>query len=102
MKFLYRVLEDEKTYGPIPTSISFIVSLFLITIQIQFEKIIDVAFGNRTRGRRIVGADGSAELWRPKKHFHLTGKGLKHIKNGNRTESKTVDTLSLYLYLLPT
>ena len=29
------------------------------------EKIIDVMLGIRTRGRRMVGADETTELWRP-------------------------------------
>ena len=38
---------------------------FLITISIQIEKSIDGVLGIRTRGRRMVGADKTTELWRP-------------------------------------
>ena len=38
---------------------------FLDTISIQIEKSIDGVLGNRTRGRRMVGADETTELWRP-------------------------------------
>ena len=38
---------------------------FLSTIQILIEKSVDVVLGNRTWGRRIVGAEGVTELWRP-------------------------------------
>ena len=39
---------------------------FLITISIiQIEKSVDGVHGIRTRGRRMVGADETMELWRP-------------------------------------
>ena len=39
---------------------------FLATISIiQIEKSIDGVLGIRTRGRRMVGADETTELWRP-------------------------------------
>ena len=39
---------------------------FLITISIiQIEKSVDGVLGIRTRGRRMVGADETTELWRP-------------------------------------
>ena len=38
---------------------------FLITISIQIEKSIDGVLGIRTRGRRMVGADETTELWQP-------------------------------------
>ena len=38
---------------------------FLITISIQIEKSIDGVLGIRTRGRSMVGADKTKELWRP-------------------------------------
>ena len=39
---------------------------FLDTISIiQIEKSEDGVLGNRTRGRRMVGADETMELWRP-------------------------------------
>ena len=37
---------------------------FLITTSI-IEKSIDCVLGIRTRGRRMVGADETTELWRP-------------------------------------
>ena len=41
---------------------------FLITISIkQIEKRVDGVLGIRTRGRRMVGADETMELWRPPK-----------------------------------
>ena len=38
---------------------------FLVTISMQIEKCIDGVLEIRTRGRRIVGADETTELWRP-------------------------------------
>ena len=39
---------------------------FLDTISIiQIEKSIDGVLGIRTRGRRMIGADETTELWRP-------------------------------------
>ena len=38
---------------------------FRVTISIQIEKSIDGVLGIRTRGRRIIGADETTELWRP-------------------------------------
>ena len=36
-------------------------------IQLQIDESVDVVLGIQTRGRRIVGIDGSTELWRPPK-----------------------------------
>ena len=38
---------------------------FHITIQLQIEESIDGVLGIQTRGRRMVGADETTELWRP-------------------------------------
>ena len=39
---------------------------FLITIQFQIDKSVDIVLGNRTQGRRMVSADGTTELgWPP-------------------------------------
>ena len=38
---------------------------FLVTISIQTEKSIDGVLGIRIRGRRMVVADETTELWRP-------------------------------------
>ena len=38
---------------------------FLVPISTQIEKSIDGVLGIRTRGRRMVGADETTELWRP-------------------------------------
>ena len=38
-----------------------------LTISIQIEKSMDGVLGIRTRGRRMVGADETTELWRPPK-----------------------------------
>ena len=39
---------------------------FLDTISIiQIEKSVDEVLGIQTRGRRMVGADETTELWRP-------------------------------------
>ena len=38
---------------------------FHITIQLQIEKSVDGVLGIWTRGRRMVGADETTELWRP-------------------------------------
>ena len=43
---------------------------FLVTISI--EKSIDGVLGIRTRGRRMVGADETTELWRPPKNKYFT------------------------------
>ena len=52
--------------GPIPASFCFYFRYFLDTIStIQIEKSIDGVLGIRTQGRRMVGADKTAELWRP-------------------------------------
>ena len=40
---------------------------FPITISIQIEKSEDGVLGIRTRGRMMVGADETTELWRPPK-----------------------------------
>ena len=53
--------------GPIPASFCFYFRSFLVTISIQTEKSIDGVLGIRTRGRRMVGADETTELWRPQK-----------------------------------
>ena len=37
-----------------------------------FKKSVDGVLGIRTRGRRLVGADETMELWRPTKLFSLT------------------------------
>ena len=36
-----------------------------MTIQLQIAKSIDGVLGIRTRGRIMVGADKTLELWRP-------------------------------------
>ena len=54
-------------YGPIPASFFVYFHSFHITNQLQIEKSIDGVLGIRTRGRRIVGADETTELWRPPK-----------------------------------
>ena len=36
---------------------------FLVTISIQIEKSMEGVLGIRTRGRRMVGADKTTELW---------------------------------------
>ena len=38
---------------------------FLVTIPIQIEKSINGVLGIPTRGRRMVGADETTELWWP-------------------------------------
>ena len=44
----------------------FIFRSFLVTISIiQIEKRVDGVLGIRTRGRRMVDADETTELWRP-------------------------------------
>ena len=50
--------------GPIPASFVYFRS-FLVTISIQIEKSIDGVLGIQTRGRWMVGADETTELWRP-------------------------------------
>ena len=53
-----------KKNGPIPASFVYFRS-FLVTISLQIEKSIDGVLGIQTRGRRMVGADKTTELWRP-------------------------------------
>ena len=38
---------------------------FHTTNQLQIEKSVDGVLGIRTRGRNMVGADETTELWRP-------------------------------------
>ena len=38
---------------------------FLVTISIQIEKSVDGVLGIRTRGRRMVCADETTDLWWP-------------------------------------
>ena len=45
---------------------------FDITIQLQIEKRVDGVHGIRTRGRRMVGADETMELWRPPEKYKNT------------------------------
>ena len=45
---------------------------FLITIS-RIEKSIDGVLGIQTRGRRMVGADETTELWRPQVVNPLVG-----------------------------
>ena len=42
---------------------------FLVTISIQIEKSIDGVLGIQARGRRMVDADETMELWRPPQLF---------------------------------
>ena len=45
---------------------------FLITISIiQIEKGLVGVLGIRTRGRRMIGADETMQLWRPPIHVYL-------------------------------
>ena len=56
-------------------------SYFLNTISIiQIEKSVDGVLGIRTRGRRMVGADKTTELWRPPSPhmFVLIHRGATH------------------------
>ena len=56
--------------GLIPASFVYFRS-FLITISIQIEKSVDGVLGIQTRGRRMVGADKTTELWRPQPRWKL-------------------------------
>ena len=59
----------------IPAAFLFYFRSFLNIISIiKNEKSIDGVLGIRTRGRRLVGADETTELWRPP----LTGALLQH------------------------
>ena len=61
-------------YGPNLASFLFIFVLFSFQIQFQrykLKKSIDGVLGIRTRGRRIVGTDKTAELWRPPLYLFL-------------------------------
>ena len=52
--------------GPIPASFFVYFRYFLDTISIiHIEKSVDGVLGIRTRGRGMVGADETTELWRP-------------------------------------
>ena len=48
--------------GQFSTSFS-LCSSFSHTVQIKIGKSLDVVHGIRTSGRRIVGTDGTIELW---------------------------------------
>ena len=53
-------------FWPNPGPFLFIFVLSLITISIiQIEKSVYGVIGIQTRGRRMVGADETTELWRP-------------------------------------
>ena len=53
---------------------------FLDTISIiQIEKSVDGVLGIRTRGRRMVGADKTTELWRPRKYFIELDRGMNEL-----------------------
>ena len=52
---------------------------FLITISI-IEKSIDGELGIRTRGRRMVGADETTELWRPQSLQRSLGVNLSQCE----------------------
>ena len=71
---------------------------FLVTISIQIEKSKDGVLGIRTRGRRMVGADKTTELWRPPfvKYFYWSSKEV-YIRNDNtnlHTHKSILDTSS--------
>ena len=54
--------------GPVPASFFVYFRSFLVTISIiQIEKSIDGVLRIRPRGRRMVGADETTELWRSPK-----------------------------------
>ena len=50
-------------YRHIPASFSFIFVLFTSQLNFNLKKNVDVVFGIGTRGGRMVGTDGSTELW---------------------------------------
>ena len=52
-------------HGPIPASFSLIFVPFTPQINYKLKKSVDVVYGNRTRGHRMVGADETTELWWP-------------------------------------
>ena len=59
----YAPLFFKKTGQSCPLFVYF--RSFLVSISIQIEKSIDGVLGIQTRGRRMVGADETTELWRP-------------------------------------
>ena len=50
---------------PIPASFFVYFRSLLVTISIQIEKSVDGVLGIQNRGRRMVCADKTTELWRP-------------------------------------
>ena len=67
--------------GPIPASFLFIFVLFLLQFQYKLKKRVDGVLGIRTRGRRLVGADKTTEIWWPPWVYssvveHSTASGL--------------------------
>ena len=54
----------EVVYIKVPFPASFCLFLVLFSSQFNYTlERVDVALGEQTRVRRIVGADGSTELW---------------------------------------
>ena len=67
----------------------FIFRSFLVTISIiQIEKSVDGVLGIRTRGRRMVDADETTELWRPPRYstFYAAGRLAPIIRNNSYAE----------------
>ena len=87
-----------KKNWPIPASFCLFLSFFM-SIPTQMKKSLDGVLGTRTRGRRMVGADETTELWRPSLFFSLGRKfistlfslptRLNDVKIGTRQVSET-------------
>ena len=103
-----RLIFFFKKNGPIPASFCFYFRSFLVTISIQTEKSIDGVLGIQTRGRRMVGADETTELWRPLRLIFTNFTSLKPLgrltfqlsKIFNKVKTLCHESLIYFLYNL--
>ena len=71
---------------------------FFDTISIiQIEKSVDGVLGTRTRGRRMVGADETTELWRPPKSLKSY---RRRACNDPLRKGKSVERIIRFLQIL--
>ena len=95
LSFLNWVIRGKSTSllktGPIPALFVYF-RPFLITISImQIEESIDGGLGTRARGRRMVGANETTELWwAPRKNTSLLIKKIVVKASSGRTKEKTL------------
>ena len=71
---------------------------FLDTISIQIEKNVDGVLGIRTRGRKMVGADETTELWWPPKSGFVCGfNSLSSVAQGSNPKHIIQATLCVLI-----